>query len=181
MKSYHRPLIAGLIAVTVLASGMDGGAVGAQGPSPVKPFSPVRFEGAALGQTDGGVVQLPAIVGLDPGSSMDLLVRLEAPSLYQVLDSVQANRAAQPAGAQPLSIDAISSIHDSMIRRQSRVVEAVEAAGGTVIGRLQTTSNALHVRIPYGKLGALAAVPGVRSMGRMPTFELQLKGGHAAH
>jgi len=162
------------MAAAILVSGLGSGAAEAQRPSVAKPLGAVTFEGAPLSQTDGDVV-VPALKDLAPDAMLDLLIRLDAPSLYQVLDQVKANTAGLQDTSEPLGLDAISSIHATLTRGQDPVIQAVQAAGGQVIERLQTTSNALHVQIRRDRLATLATIPGIRSMGRMPTFQVQLK------
>ncbi len=173
MKLHHRPLAAALMAASILVSGLGSGAAEAQQSSVTKPLSAVTFEGAPLSQTDGDV-SAPALADLAPDATLDLLVRLDAPSLYQVLDQVETNTAALQDASVPMSLDAISSIHNTLKQGQEPVIQAIQAAGGQLVERLQTTSNALHVRIRRDRLATLAAIPGIRSMGRMPTFQLTL-------
>lgn len=174
MKLHHRPWAAVLMAAAILVSGLGSGAAEAQRPSVTKPLGAVTFEGAPIEQTDGDVV-VPALNDLAPDAMLDLFVRLDAPSLYQVLDQVKANTAGLQDTSEPMGLDAISSIHATLTRGQEPVIQALQAAGGQVVERLQTTSNALHVRIRRDQLATLATVPGIRSMGRMPTFQVQLK------
>ncbi len=173
MKCQHRPWLAILMAASILVSGLGSGAAKAAQPSFATPLRTVTFEGAPFSQTDGEVTA-PALADLAPDAVLHLLVRLDAPSLYQVLDQVEANTAQVQDTSLPLGLEAIDSIHGQLLRNQDTVVRGVEAAGGKVIERLQTTSNALHVAIRRDKMAALAAVPGIRSMGRMPTFQLHL-------
>lgn len=173
MKLLHRPWLAILMAASILVSGLGSGAAKAERPSFAQPLRAVTFEGTPFNQTDGEVVA-PALADLAPDAVLNLLVRLDAPSVYQVLDQVEANTSQVQDTSLPLSLDAIDSIHSSLQRNQDSVARAIEAAGGRVIERVQVTSNALHVAIRRDRLSALAAVPGIRSMGRMPTFQLHL-------
>lgn len=173
MKLQHRPLAAALMAASILVSGLGSGSAEAQQSSVAMPLGAVTFEGAPLDQTDGDV-SAPALQGLAPDATLDLLLRLDAPSLYQVLDQVATNTAAIQDASAPMSLDAISSIHNTLASGQEPVIRAIQSAGGQLIERLQTTSNALHVRIRRDRLADLAAIPGIRSMGRMPTFQVDL-------
>ena len=113
-------MAAALMAASILVSGLGSGAAEAQQSSVTKPLSAVTFEGAPLSQTDGDV-SAPALADLAPDATLDLLVRLDAPSLYQVLDQVETNTAALQDASVPMSLDAISSIHNTLKQGQEDV------------------------------------------------------------
>lgn len=130
------------------------------------PTDPVLLEPAIA--EDG----TPA-AGPDIAFGRSVMVHLEGPSLAEVL------RQAMPegrAGAAPtvLGTDAVAMLHRGIIARQAPVAAAIEATGAAIVGRLQTTMNAIHVHASPEQQTAILRMPGVRGLTRAPIHTLDM-------
>jgi subtilisin family serine protease len=79
-----------------------------------------------------------------------------------------------PAGASPGDAAVVSRVRARLAAidaEQRPVIAAVEASGGVVTGTHRKLVNAVQAIVPVGQLRALAALPGVLAVSRVPIYE----------
>jgi minor extracellular serine protease Vpr len=67
-----------------------------------------------------------------------------------------------------LTKDDEKALADNLRRKQDALDPAIEALGGTVLSKVQYALNAVKVRVPANQLDALARLPGVVAVKRVP-------------
>lgn len=157
MNFTRKPLMAALLAALLAPMLLAGAALAAEPPAQVD------FEGKPL-MRDGNDVWAPELVGMKFADRMSVYVHLEGPSVLDVTDAIVANRGL--AGTDAIEGATLTAVQNEVTRRQAATVDALEAMGATVVGRLQVTLNAVHVDITRGQLAAVAQLPGVKSITR---------------
>lgn len=78
-------------------------------------------------------------------------------------------------GAGTMSAAEQRSYQETLAARQQAVIDRVQAAGGTLIGRLTKVYNGVQVRVPASELAALRAMPGVKAVHRAPIHTASLE------
>jgi subtilisin family serine protease len=161
---HHSPVrVAAAVMLGALAPLFLAASALATGPRPVAEVDRSLLAPAA------GTVPLPPRAD----QAVSLHVRLEGPSLWQL---VQADRAAAArSGTGPLASATLQSLQAAMVRRQQPLARAIEALGADVVARYQVTSNGFLVHATRAEIPELARLPGVRRVARaaLMTADLQ--------
>jgi subtilisin family serine protease len=115
------------------------------------------------------------------GTEIDVVVGLAAAPL-----AVAHGRNAKQRGGQ-LSAGQQRQYQQTLEQQQNAVAAQIRLLGGREVARLSKASNALIVRIDASRVGALRAMPGVRTVRPVRNYELDLTetvpyvGGSAVH
>jgi subtilisin family serine protease len=103
---------------------------------------------------------------------VSIAVRLAGPSVSQQLAASQQPTA--KGGVTPLAAPALTLMRAELKARQMPVKRAIEAAGADVIDSLQTATNGFLVHARRADIAALARIPGVERIERVPLMTVDL-------
>ena len=135
----------GLVGVVAMLA-----AVPASGAAPTP--SPVGSnDGPVFTPLGGGVRSSYVPLGADPSAWVTVTIELDAPPVAEVV----------PEGASP-AVEA--SVRSVVVTQQNPVVQAVSAAGGTVLYRLEDALSAVVARVPRRAVAGLRELHHVRSV-----------------
>jgi subtilisin family serine protease len=88
-----------------------------------------------------------------------------------VMLQMQGAPVAQRDASQQLSRKAENGVHDDLKSQQDKIKGRIGQAGGTVVAQLQWAYNGLQVQTREKDVAALASLPGVVAVHKMPTFK----------
>ena len=123
---------------------------------------------AALVTPPSARPQLPPVAD----SPTAYTVILEAPSVGERLRALKSER---KAGLQARSATSVNLVRRAVVRRQDSVRAAIEALGVSVLGSASNVLNAIFVRATPEQRGAIADLPGVRSVVLGQRYQPMLK------
>lgn len=102
---------------------------------------------------------------------VSIAVRLSGPSVSQ---QYAASKLPTARGSAPLAAPALTLMRAELKARQMPVKRAIEAAGAKVIDSLQTATNGFLVHAKRSDIPALARIPGVERIERVPLMTVDL-------
>ena len=145
MSRRHRSIrgIAGTMAIVGVTIGAAAPPTGAE-PIGRPPFTPIAVDEVAGGlDREGG--------GFDPDAQVTVSIELVAPGVIEQTVPVDPDVVVEPDPA----LQAV--VRDDVTDGQRGVVDAVAAAGGTVLYEVSDVANAVVARVPRRALGSIAA------------------------
>ncbi len=110
---------------------------------------------------------------------VSLLVSLEGPTLWELYEAsgggaLGEDTNAPPVHRHPLSPSTSNSLRDAITRRQDMALMAIQNTGAVVVDAYQVVHNGFLVHARADQMAAIARMPSVVAVSRMPILEPDL-------